>query len=353
MSRRNPIPSRYGRPITNIDSCLQDRCYTPYVVVVYTLNERFPNISSPKPTERAIAPIFSPQHRPVERFKFCENYKESDKRPQPILQTFNNINDYLKEACLGHLYNKNVLNKNGAKGQNCTKVVKRVGYGQQFQYKLASLATYLCPHFPKLKKYGITIPKFIEEATILKKTTSKCINSGDLGERIVEIRNLSTIDKLPWLQKGDWLAVFKQIDKFLSDLTTYLMKIEKKSDNMRNFREEKDTMKLNKFSKDVAIYEIKKSNLSFSEHNNGYLLRQKLSSVDPWVLVRIDDSLLMDESRTQDKVQKYNARRKFWSLLLERKGKLYLEGIKGGTLQSMRVLDAKVISPLLGRSIYP
>ena len=61
------------------------------------------------------------------------------------------------------------MNQNGDKGQNYIKVVKRVGYGHQFQYKLSALATYLSPHFCKLKNSSVSVPQFIIDATVTKK----------------------------------------------------------------------------------------------------------------------------------------------------------------------------------------
>ena len=75
---------------------------------------------------------------------------------------------FFKEG-LGHLYNEHILNQNGPKGQNCVKIVKRAGYRQQFQYKLASLTTCLSPNFSKLRKSSMEIPKFISDAYVSKK----------------------------------------------------------------------------------------------------------------------------------------------------------------------------------------
>ena len=78
----------------------------------------------------------------------------------------------------------------------------------------------------------------------------------NLTIRIAEIRDLTSKKKLPWLYTGDWQPVFKQIDLFLSDLTRYRNILEKKADQMHIFREEKNTMDLNKCSKGISIYKL-------------------------------------------------------------------------------------------------
>ena len=58
---------------------------------------------------------------------------------------------FFKEQGIGHLFNKYSHKENGPKGQGNGHIVKRKGYGSEFQYKLAGLMTYISPHFLKFQ----------------------------------------------------------------------------------------------------------------------------------------------------------------------------------------------------------
>ena len=70
------------------------------------------------------------------------------------------------------------------------------------------------------------------------------------------VYSLTTKDKLLWLQHGNWSVIFKKIDSFLSDLITYRMKQDKKSEATCKPREE-SANKDKKINKGVVIYKTK------------------------------------------------------------------------------------------------
>ena len=62
------------------------------------------------------------------------------------------MNKFFKKEDVGHLYNEHYSSHNSLKGLNYTKVEKRKGYSQDFQYKLTALSTYLSPFLISDKK---------------------------------------------------------------------------------------------------------------------------------------------------------------------------------------------------------
>ena len=75
-------PAKYwgGFPISNLDLLLHQRCYTPYIFVLYTLIERILLPPTPLQSAQVLAPIFSPQKdQQTKSFSYCENYKISEK----------------------------------------------------------------------------------------------------------------------------------------------------------------------------------------------------------------------------------------------------------------------------------
>ena len=143
-SFKNPHPYSCSRKIKNINSCVQDRCLTPYLAVVYVLNTKFVAQQTIEPVR--LAPFFRQIIRLKCHFPSVITIKIV-KKSQPIHVTFNKMKRYFIDEGTGHLYNDHCSSYNGAKGENCTKVVTRQGYGKEFQYKLAVLASYLSPFF--------------------------------------------------------------------------------------------------------------------------------------------------------------------------------------------------------------
>ena len=151
-----------------------------------------------------------------------------------------------------------------------------------------------------------------------------------MGVRVAEIRVVTDQNKLPWLRRGDWFPVYKQIDQFLNNLMSYRAYLDAKAQHMRELRKEQQNVEnLDKFNKDVKIYKINQSTNRFPETQNCHILRRKLKSVEPWVIVRLEDKLLVPEIEKKDKKQIYNIRSRFWSAIKQNQQNIFLLGING------------------------
>ena len=69
-----------------------------------------------------LEPIFKENHTPSMSFSYCDYFKSSYKKSQPIHDTFNKMNRYFIQQGVGHLYNEQSISYNGSKSEKYTRV---------------------------------------------------------------------------------------------------------------------------------------------------------------------------------------------------------------------------------------
>ena len=98
----------------------------------------------------------------------------------------------------------------------------------------------------------------------------------------------------------------------ISDLNSYRLHLGKQAANQRRLREEQSNAnRYNKFEKSIKIIKITPSTNTNLETNKCHLLQRKLLPVEPWKLVKLEDSLIIPDLEEKCQQQMYNSRNTF------------------------------------------